>query len=55
MLKLNAKIVPKNICICDRIEWGAKVNITEDGRTNQVRWVIVVAVEVLFYLSTCVT
>ncbi len=55
VLKLDAKIVPENICIRDWVEWGAKGDITEDGRTNQIQRVIVVVVNVVFSPSTRIT
>jgi len=47
VLEFDPKVMPKNICIRDWVEWGAKVDVTKDGRTNQIRRVIVVAVEVV--------
>jgi hypothetical protein len=35
-LEFDSKVMPKNVCIRDWIEWGAKVNVTNDGRTNKV-------------------
>ena len=51
VLEFNPKVMPKNVCIRDWVEWGAKVDVTKDGRTNQIRRVIVVAVKVV--LDSC--
>jgi hypothetical protein len=36
VLELDAKVVPKNIRIGDRVEWGAKAINTEDCQSYQV-------------------
>jgi hypothetical protein len=47
VLEFDPKVMPKNVCIRDWVEWRAKVDVTKDSRTNQIRRVIVVAVKVV--------
>ena len=54
VLEFDPKVMPKNVCIRDWVEWGAKVDVTKDGRTNQIRRVIIVAVEVVLDPCTSV-
>ena len=54
VLEFDPKVIPKNVCICDLIECGAKVDVTNDDRTNQIRRVIVVAVKAVLDPCTSV-
>ena len=54
VLEFDPKVMPKNIRIRDWVEWEAKVDVTKDGRTNQIRRVIVVAVKVVLDPCTSV-
>jgi hypothetical protein len=47
VLEFDPKVMPKNVCIRDWVEGGAKVDVTKDGRTNQIRRAIVVVVKVV--------
>ncbi len=50
VLVLYTKVMPRNIGIGNGVErWADPVN-TDDSRTNQVGWIVVVAMEVIVYL-----
>ncbi len=49
---LCTKVIPKNIGIGNGVEWQADPVNADDSRTNQVGWIVVVAMEVIFYLHT---
>ncbi len=49
VLVLNNKVMPKNIGIGNEFErWADPVN-ADDSRTNQVGWIVIVAMEVIVY------